>query len=146
MKTIQILNTLIQINNDRIAGYIKAAWQTSDEDLLSLFTGMASQSRQFINELRQFVKNQGDQPAKGTTLIGKIYRFWMELKAIFRGDSRKSLLTFCEYGEHLAQRTYNSVLKRADVTKDIRFAIETQKFSLQESHEKIKVIRDAQPA
>lgn len=146
MKKTEAVNDLIEINNDRIAGYEKAANQASDEDLRTLFNNMAMQSRRFGNELKQSVASLGAAPAEGTTAKGKIYRTWMDVKATFTGDSRKSVLSSCEFGEDAAQHAYDTVLKEEEITGDIRKLIEKQKSALLEAHDKIKNLRDAQPA
>jgi uncharacterized protein (TIGR02284 family) len=146
MKNAEVLNDLIEINNDRIEGYEKAAKETSDNDLRALFTEMASQSRQFAAELRALVKSEGEKPAEGTTFRGKIYRKWMDVKATFSGDSRKSVLAACEFGEDAAQRAYKAALEADDLTADVRSVISKQQQALRRSHDKIRNLRDAQPA
>ena len=73
-KTLEVLNDLIQINNDRVEGYEKAGKETEvkDADLRSLFTEMATESRRFANELSKYVSWQAGEPAEGTSLRGKI--------------------------------------------------------------------------
>lgn len=91
MKNVETLNDLVKINNDRVAGYDKAAMQTADEDLRVLFTELSAQSRLYSNELTKFLRIEGDEPTEGTTFSGKIYRAWMDVKASFGGDDRKGL-------------------------------------------------------
>ena len=50
-KVNDLLNELVQTNNDRIEGYERAAKETKDSDLKSLFSSMASKSRMFNSEL-----------------------------------------------------------------------------------------------
>ncbi|MEI9946971.1 MAG: PA2169 family four-helix-bundle protein [Chitinophagaceae bacterium] len=147
-KAAEVLNDLIQINNDRIRGYEKAADETSakDADLRSLFTDMASESNQYVSELTTHVNRKGEEAAEGTTLKGKIYRTWMDVKATFTGKDRKAILAACEYGEDAAQKAYDEALKENDLPAEIRELITTQKSSLRKSHDKIKRMRDAQPA
>ncbi len=146
MKRTEAVNDLIEINNDRIAGYEKAANQASDEDLRTLFSNMAMQSRRFAGELRDRVQVIGGSPAEGSTAKGKVYRTWMDLKAAITGDNRKSILSSCEFGEDAAQHAYDSVLKEEEIQGDLRLTIENQKKSLRESHDRIKNLRDSQPA
>ena len=147
MKNTETLNDLIQINNDRVAGYDKAALQTTEEDLRSLFTSMSSHSKQNVTELKKLVQAEGEEPAEGSTLAGKIYRTWMDVKATFSGDNRKNLLASCEFGEDAAQKAYKDALKEDELSADIRAVIEQQKAALREAHDKIKNMRDAaQPA
>jgi len=148
-KTYDVLNDLIQINNDRIEGYERAAKETAseDSDLRSLFLSMASESRRYANELTRYVSQAGEEPADGTTGSGKIYRAWMDVKGTFTGKDRKAILASCEYGEDAAQKAYDEALKTdAELPTEIRQLITDQKSSLRKSHDKIKRMRDTQPA
>ena len=146
MKHAEVLNDLIRINNDRVDGYNKAALQTADEDLRSLFTSLATQSSQFAAELKKHVRSEGEDPAEGTTVSGKIYRTWMDVKAKFGGDDRKGLLASCEFGEDAAQKAYKMALEDKDLPSDLRSLVEDQKSTLKQAHDKIRDMRDAQPA
>lgn len=148
-KTNEVLNDLIQINNDRIEGYEKAAKEThaADADLRALFLSMAAESRRYVNELSSYVARTGEEPADGTTLRGKIYRTWMDVKATFSGKDRKAILASCEYGEDAAQKAYEEALEAdVELVTEIRQLITEQKSSLLKSHDKIKRLRDTQPA
>lgn len=148
-KTTEVLNDLIRINNDRIEGYEKAEKETDnkDADLRSLFSTMAAESRQYVNELSRHVAGAGSEPADGTTVSGKIYRAWMDVKATFSGKDRKAILSSCEYGEDAAQKAYDTALASdADLPVDIRQLIVDQQQNLKRSHDQIKAMRDRQPA
>jgi uncharacterized protein (TIGR02284 family) len=142
-KTVSLINDLIIINHDRIEGYERAAKETDDPQLKSLFTHMADESRQFKNELVREVVNQGGSPAEGTTTSGKVYRAWMDIKAALTGRDRKAIIASCEFGEDAALEEYESVLKSNDLAVDCRSMITRQKSSLQQSHDKIKLMRDS---
>lgn len=148
-KTSEVLNDLIRINNDRVTGYERAAKESAaeDVDLKAVFTHMADESRQYVNELTKYVVRTGEEPASGTTVSGKIYRAWMDVKATFTGKNRKAILASCEYGEDAAQKAYDSALASdAEISTELRQVIMDQKTSLKKSHDKIKAMRDAQPA
>ncbi|HWN89578.1 MAG TPA: PA2169 family four-helix-bundle protein [Chitinophagaceae bacterium] len=145
MANSETLRDLIRINNDRVTGYSKAATQTDDQDLQTLFSQLAQQSRQFASELRSLVsddKNVTDE----TTAAGKIYRTWMDVKATFGGDDRKGILASCEFGEDAAQKAYKEALEDDDLTPDCRVTIERQKATLRQAHDKIKMMRDTAAA
>lgn len=148
-KTAEVLNDLIQINNDRIVGYERAAKETASEDadLRALFLSMTSESRDYVNQLSTYVARAGEEPAEGTTGSGKIYRAWMDVKAVFTGKDRKAILASCEFGEDAAQKAYDEALKTdAELPTEIRQLITEQKASLRKSHDKIKRMRDTQAA
>jgi uncharacterized protein (TIGR02284 family) len=148
-KLIETLNDLIRINNDRIAGYEKAAEDARDidVDLRSVFSRMAEESKQYAAELTQEVVKLGGEPATGTTASGKIYRVWMDVKATFAGHDRQSVLDACEYGEDSAQKAYELALKTdVEMPADIRQVIMNEKSSLRTSHDVIKKYRDMNKA
>ena len=147
--TAEALNDLIRINNDRIRGYEKAAEETKakDTDLQAIFRQMAAESRSYVNDLREYVDASGGDPVSSTTTAGKIYRAWMDVKATFTGKDRKAILASCEYGEDAAQKAYETALSSdAELPAETRQLIMDQKASLRRSHDRIKQLRDAQPA
>ena len=103
----EILNDLIQINRDRVEGYERAIKELDkgELDLQALFREYAQQSRTFVSELTAEVSKTGEKAATDTTVSGKIYRAWMDVKATFTRDDRKSTLESCEFGEDATQKT-----------------------------------------
>ena len=144
--TTEILNDLIAINNDRITGYEKATEELSEEDadLIALFTDMIAESHQCKMELATEVAASGVDIEEGTTASGRIYRAWLDLKAIFTGHDRKTVLANCEAGEDAAQKAYTTALHEEELPAYIRTMISHQKEDLKLSHDKIKYLRDLQ--
>ncbi len=140
------LKDLIRINNDRVTGYSKAAAQAKDQDLQSLFSELAQQSRQFASELRSLLNDSDKEVADETTTAGKIYRTWMDVKATFGGDDRKGVLASCEFGEDAAQKAYKEALEDDDLSPDVRAVFEDQKAILRQAHDRIKMMRDTAAA
>lgn len=141
------VHNLIEINNDRIQGYEKAAELAKDPDLKSLFLTMAQESRHYVKQLQDYEVPVGEiKDENDTTVSGKIYRAWMDVKASLGGDSRKSLLNSCEFGEDTIQKTYDTVLKeiqRGEAPELYDLAVQ-QKMALRKSHDQIKILRDMQ--
>ena len=145
---IDVLNDLIKINNDRIEGYEKAIEdaKTVDVDLQTIFSKMKSESIKYTAELHNRILQLGGEPADGTTVSGKVYRVWMDIKATFTGKDRKALLEACEFGEDAAQKAYQEALDTDGLPVDIRDFIAEQKRALRKSHDEIKAMRDMQKA
>lgn len=142
-KTLEILNDLIKVNNDRIEGYKKAYDQTITNDLQIVFKRMAEESESYNLELAEKVMSLGGDPASGTMLSGKIYRKWMSLEVTFSGGDQKSILEACERGEDAAQKAYGEALSSGfDLSTDIQELIAYQKHLLKISHDLIRHHRD----
>lgn len=142
----EVLNDLVQINNDRIEGYEKARQELkdTDADLKSLFLNMIEESQKYKMALATEVAASGVDIETGTTTSGKIYRGWMDVKAIFTGHDRQTVLNNCEFGEDAAQNAYKLALEDDDLPANIRELISDQKASLRTSHDEIKRLRDFQ--
>lgn len=143
--TIEILNDLIAINNDRVEGYEKAVKELEgkDPELNMLFNNNAAQSRGYSEKLRQHVKELGGDAETGTTNRGKVYRVWMDIRSSIASDKTISALNLCEFGEDAAQKAYEDALKdQKEVEPAVYRVIMDQKASLKDAHDHIKVLRD----
>jgi uncharacterized protein (TIGR02284 family) len=144
-ETIEVLNDLVTINNDRIVGYERALEETKpeDADLKALFTSMIDESRKIRVDLAGEVQSLGGEYETGTTASGKLYRAWMDVKAVFTGHDRHAVLANCERGEDAAQSAYKDALGENNIPGYLRTTLEAQKQILRASHDRIKALRDA---
>ncbi|BAV10364.1 conserved hypothetical protein [Filimonas lacunae] len=142
--TIDVLNDLIEIHNDRITGYRNAIdeLKSEDIDLKPLFTDMIVESEGLKLELSSEVQMLGGQTETGTTASGKIYRAWMDVKAMFTGHTRHAILASCEGGEDAAQKAYRSALEEEDISMSVKTKLTRQQQQLKQSHDKVKHLRD----
>jgi len=143
-KSIEVLNSLIEINNDRIEGYETAEKETAELDLKTLFAQFAKTSKKCKVELVNEVHKLGGIPAEGTRTTGKLYRAWMDIKATLTGKNRKAILSSCEFGEDVAANIYKKVLKDndADLSAEQNSLIGTQHSAIKADHNKVKGLRD----
>ena len=142
-ETIEVLNDLVMVNNDRIAGYEKAIKETKreDDDLKILYATMIAESHRIKIALATEVQTMGAEIQQGSTTSGKIYRAWMDVKAVFSGHDRHNILANCEAGEDAAQRAYRMALEH-DLPAYIRELLMQQQQTLEVSHNEIKALRD----
>jgi len=143
-KSIEVLNTLIEINNDRIEGYETASAETEETDLKTLFSQLMKTSQKCKTELVDEVRKLGGTPIEGTRTTGKFFRVWMDVKAAITGKNRKAILNSCEYGEDVAVSTYAKVLKNdiEHITSEQEDLIEAQYTLIKADHDKVKDLRD----
>ncbi len=143
---ISALNDLTKINNDRIAGYEKAIEGTTDADLKTLFAQYIEQSKANKAELADYLHVLGGDPSGSTTISGKFYHAWIDIRAKFTKKDRHSILSDCEYGEDVANTAYRSALDDKELiwkADDIVKLLSHQLKALKESHDNIKELRDA---
>jgi uncharacterized protein (TIGR02284 family) len=144
-ETIEVLNTLITINNDRIEGYETASNETEEQDLKILFAEFSATSQKCKKELDAEVIKLGGTPAEGTMTSGKFFRVWMDVKAALTGKDRKAILNSCEYGEDVAKDTYKNALDNdlENLSSDQQAMIKAQHIWLKADHDKVKMMRDS---
>lgn len=143
-KKIEVFNTLIVINNDRIEGYKTAESEAKETDLKMLFSDLMETSVQNRKELVAEVKKLNGTPDEGTRTNGKFFRVYMDVKAAFSGNDRKVILDSCEYGEDVILETYKKALTEdfqdhESYEKDI---LNKHYHLLQADHDKVKNLRD----
>jgi uncharacterized protein (TIGR02284 family) len=145
-ETIEILNDLIKINNDRIEGYTRAIEELKegDEDLKVLFSNMIDDSRQARLALGTEVQALGGEMDTSTTNSGKVYRAWMDVKAVFTGKDRHTVLSNCEFGEDVALKAYATALSDENLPAYLREMVSRQRQIIKGSHDEVKAFRDAE--
>jgi len=145
-KTIDVLNDLIQINNDRAEGFEKAAKDLNDEniDLKAIFDQLASESRDNVTKLAAEVGRASGDAETGGSVTGAIHRAWIDVKATFGGSDRKSILSECERGEDAIKKSYREALEENELDSQVRELLLNQQQGINASHDQIKALRDSQ--
>lgn len=141
----EIVSDLINIHNDRIAGYELVINKVTDldSDLKFAFQEMISKANEYKAQLAAKMKDIPAGNKKTPTLFGTIYRAWVDLKMTFTGNTRKAVISYCRYNEDIAQHAYNAALNiRVAMNSDIRLLIEQQQEELEQSYNKVKACRE----
>lgn len=145
----ETLKDLVVINHDRYHGYKKAAEESKDSDLKSLFTTFSTQSLGYAQNLKQHMdaEDAEDLDLDDTKLSGKLYRVYMDLKSAVTGRDRKAILSSCEYGEDVALNHYNDALEELNENNGyaptVRDIIQKQHAELKQAHDRVKMMRDS---
>jgi hypothetical protein len=71
-KSLEVINDLIKINNDRVAGFEKAATdlEADDNGIIAVFNKLAGESQQYVSELTAIARQYGGEAAEGTSTSG----------------------------------------------------------------------------
>ena len=139
-----VLKDLVQINVDRYNGCQKAIEDVHDSDLKDMFRRMGEQSLNFKNELEGLSVNDVHVPTDETSAASKLHRTWIDIKSVFTGKDRHSVLAAAEQGEDTILKTYNEALQNnSGMPTDLMQVVQRQKQELLQSHNMVKALRDA---
>lgn len=139
-----VINDLIEINNDRVAGFEKVIADIEDQniDLKTLFQSYAAQSRKNGQELATFV-NSPDDLETGNSVSGTLHRAWIDVKSLFGGDDRASILSEAERGEDAIKKAYKDALTGGNLPAHAIQTVSSQATEINNAHDQIKALRDA---
>jgi uncharacterized protein (TIGR02284 family) len=143
-KTIDALNSLIQINLERIEGYDTAFKETDDFELKSLFTEFGQTSVRNKKELEAEVIKLNGIPTSETSTSGQFYRLWMEIKTALTSKKRSAILDSCKKGEEYAKEAYTKVLTQEVIylTNAHQDMIRAQFDLINNDQEKLDLLRE----
>lgn len=143
-ETVEALNSLIEINNDRIEGYQRASDETTEIEMKRFFADLSATSRKCKAELSNEVVKLGGTPTDATRTSGKFFRMWMDIKATLTGKDTKAILNSCEFGEDAAVEAYKEVLDSpADLPTSLVKLVENQYELIIGDHNRVKVMRNS---
>ena len=142
-----VINDLIEINNDRVAGFEKVIADINDEnvDLKALFQKYATQSRKYGLELAALV-GDASEVETGNSVAGTLHRAWIDVKSLFGGSDRASILSEAERGEDAIKKAYKEALSGGELPSSAMETVTTQAQGVQAAHDEVKALRDAAKA
>ena len=111
-KPIEILNTLVGVNNNRIECYNFVATKTDISVLQVLFSRLTETSLQCREELIQEIYKLGGKPQDGTLGTREFFKAWIDVHAALSRQDHKGILESCCYEEGVVIRTYEQMMRR----------------------------------
>ena len=138
------LHELLHFVNDRIEGYQRAVDESQDAQLRGYYKQLVSQSQQFANELNTYLREQGGGRETDTTLKGKLYRGWMDVKAAFTDRDEAAILGSNIYGEEWALKAYQDALDDRTLSGAMRQGVERQYALSQKTYKELKKLEAKQ--
>lgn len=144
-KKIDILNSLVEINHDRIEGYKTAIEETKDdEELKESFLNFQQTSFSCNAALGAEVQQLGGTVNDGTKNTGKIHRVWMDFKAMVSGHDRKAILSSCEFGDEAAITLYKNTLEseREHLSHEQLTMLQSQLTLITSDYDKVKMLKE----
>lgn len=141
-KTISVLNDLLNITNDRIAGFAKVAdkvWE-SYSDLRPAYDDMVAESWDMKQDLIDLITSKGGDPDNTTSVPGAFHRAWIDVKNTFSNDRDESTLENVIFGEKAALKAYQDALDSGELCPESTVLISRQLQQLQSSYAKFDIL------
>lgn len=147
-KILEVLNDLIKINKDREESYVKAGRDLTpaEHNLRGVFERKAQESRNNVLQLQHKAEEFAapDEIETDSSVSGRLYRLWMDVKSAFTGDDEASILKSCEHREEAAQQCYENALTENELPEDVTNILREQKTSIDSSREEIQNYIDSE--
>jgi len=144
-RIVVILNDLLHITNDRIAGFENVegkVWE-SYSDLKGEYDHMISDTKIMKVELINLIQEKGGKADDSATTVGAIHRAWIDVKnSLPIGNKEKSTLENVVYGEQNAINAYQEVLAGGDLDTESVKVVSEHLRQIRESHTKFKNIEE----
>jgi len=141
-KTISVLNDLLNITNDRIAGFAKVAdkvWENYS-DLRPAYDNMVAEGWDMKQDLVDLITSKGGNPDDTTSVSGAFHRAWIDVKNTFVSDKDESTLENVVFGEKAAIDAYQNALDSGDLCPESTAVVSNQLQQLKASYSKFKVL------
>lgn len=138
---VDVLKELTEFVNDGREGYEKAAEESKNPGFITYYRQLASQRAGFANELNVLIRQYGGEAETDSTLKGKLYRQWMDIKAAFAGRDEEAVIGSNIYGEEWAQKAYNDALENTSLPPDVRQVVERQRQSSQDAYAQLNQMK-----
>jgi uncharacterized protein (TIGR02284 family) len=140
-KAIDSLEHLIERCRDGHNGFREAAEKVKATDLKTWFNEVSLERGRFAEELQNELVRMGkpDKKVKGTTEAA-MHRAWLDTKSALGGDDH-TVLDWLEHGEDFAKDAYQKALT-SDLPENIAVIVRRQAASVQQVHDRVKMLRD----
>lgn len=143
-KTVNALNDLLQITNDRVEGF-----QNVDKKTIESYKGLNGEYDQMIEqavgmraELSSLVRERGGNPDNSTTVAGGLHRTWIDVKNAFTADRGESTLENVTFGEKAAIDAYDNALQSGDLCPESTKVVQEQLRKLRNSYTKFSMLNE----
>lgn len=143
-KTIaHVLNSLIETCKDGQEGFRSASEDVKNTALKSLFNELSIERGRFCTELQRLVATLGEEAESSGSVSGSMHRGWIDLKSSLSSGDEHAILAECERGEDAAVAEFREALDNEEIPQTVRDVIRRHYLAIQESHDRVRDLRDA---
>ncbi len=135
------VENLISINRDAEQGFRAAADSVGDPELKRMFVELSGQRAGFASEIQEGVRKIGFEPPNPLGSSGTLHGAWISLKGKLLANKEHAVLEETERGEDQSIRAYRDAMAMI-LDSELRTIVERQFAAIQESHVRIRSLRD----
>jgi uncharacterized protein (TIGR02284 family) len=140
------VRSVIQVLHDGHQGLAEIGHHLKDHSAKDFFLKESLTRQQFAGELENELHRHGVRDVKeGGTTAGAVHRFWGDIKAHLGGGDH-TLFETAEQGEDEAKKAYREALEHTDLPLPLKQLLTGQMVHIEESHDKVKALRDSKAA
>lgn len=110
------LQDLLTRAYDAEQGFEHAAEAVKHQGLASLFREYSAQRRLFGGEIKTLQRSLGAEPDKGSSVLGKLHQWWIDLRGKLSDGREHEILDECLRGEETTMEDYRDYLRDSQVT------------------------------
>lgn len=136
------LNDILEKTYDAEKGFKKAAENTDHSSLKSYFERKAQERYTFGHDLKNEIRQFGQEVDKGDSVTSKAHRTWMDVKTFFSSDKPEAMLEEAIKGEKAAVDEYSEVLKETNLPPSTETLLTQQKSKIQSGLGTIQRLED----
>lgn len=140
-KVVSTLRELALFIKDGNLGYRKAADETRTAQLKAFCLRESEQRSRFLNELNGIITRYGGDPQTDSTIKGKLYRQFMDVKAGLTGGDDVAVINNCIFGEEWAIKAVHDALDN-ELPADVREVVERQHTVCHTALTELKAMKD----
>ncbi len=140
------VRTVIEVLHDGERGFQSLGKEIKNPTARAFFQEEAATRAKFASDLESALSAEtGKSVQEGGTASGAVHRTWGEMKGKMGGGDH-TLLETAEQGEDVAKKAYEEALKVSGIPSSITGILKKQQPHIQQSHDKVKALRDATAA
>lgn len=143
-KTVEVLNNLLQIANDRLEGFknVDAKMISSYPKIREEYDHGVIQSNKMRTELSALIQERGGDPDDTATVAGGLHRTWIDVKNSLSFDKGESTLENVLFGEGAAIKAFEKALDSGDLCAESSRVVQDQLQELRASYRKFEDLEE----
>ncbi len=143
-KTVDVLNNLLQITNDRLEGFknVDAKMISSYPKLRQEYDHAVIQSNRFRTELSSLIQEKGGDPDDNATVAGGLHRTWIDVKNALSFNKGEATLENVLFGEKAAIKAFENAVHSGDLCPESTEVVLNQLNELKDSYRKFESLEE----